>query len=232
MTVSPTARRSGRRGYVTNQPQVLHTSTGKCTDKTCLIGGSPFWVRMARGQTITEMKEVVDAVRNAAKASMQADMQFQKRGDPRQNEMSFNPYDLDTVPPMSAVDVLEEHILSESAAAGLLMGHGASQSRPDCQSAAALWPPQKVVRQRIGEGSLQNDSVRQRPGSRRCRGWSLRSSRSSLSQWPSSWPTCRCTQMPSQLQSTVLTQYCSFASVDRIPLGNCKLTMSAAAGSE
>ena len=30
---------SSRCCNVTNQPQVLHTSTGKCTDKTCLISG-------------------------------------------------------------------------------------------------------------------------------------------------------------------------------------------------
>ena len=41
MTVLPTARHGsvGHASNDTNQPQVLHTSTGKFTDKTCLMPG-------------------------------------------------------------------------------------------------------------------------------------------------------------------------------------------------
>ena len=64
-------------------------------------GSSPFWVRMARGQTVTDMMEVVESVRDAAKHSMQADLAYSKRGDPRQGEVMFDPNQVNAVPSIS-----------------------------------------------------------------------------------------------------------------------------------
>jgi len=85
-------------------------------------GSSPFWLHMARGQTVTDMAEVVESVRDAAKRSMQADLVYSKRGDSRQGEVMFDPNQVDAVQPMSAAEVVEKHVVSEGAGAGLLMG--------------------------------------------------------------------------------------------------------------
>ena len=84
-------------------------------------GTSPFWVRMARGQTMVFLQEVVDAVRNAAKLSLQQDVSYQgekiaKRTNVagRENEITFNPFiDQAQEPALSAGQVLQDHVTSE-----------------------------------------------------------------------------------------------------------------------
>lgn len=81
-------------------------------------GTSPFWVRMARGQTMVFLQEVVDAVRNAAKLSLQQDVSYQgnkktKLGG-RETEFTFNPFmDQSQEVPLSAAHVLQDHVTSE-----------------------------------------------------------------------------------------------------------------------
>ena len=85
-------------------------------------GTSPFWVRMARGQSQLMLSEVVESVRNAAKLSLQQDLAFAKKGNGhRESEYTFNPvYDQDDQLPVSAAQVLGDHLQNETVA-GLLL---------------------------------------------------------------------------------------------------------------
>jgi len=87
-------------------------------------GASPFWVRMARGQTMVVLEEVVESVRSAAKMSLQQDLEYAKKGsgNVRDGETTFNPvFDHTAQPNMSATQVVVDHTVSESGGGILLM---------------------------------------------------------------------------------------------------------------
>lgn len=87
-------------------------------------GTSPFWVRMARGQTMVVLGEVVESVRNAAKMSLQQDLAYAKKGSGniRDGESAFNPvYDQTENEKVSAAQVVVDHTVSELGAGMMLM---------------------------------------------------------------------------------------------------------------
>jgi hypothetical protein len=87
-------------------------------------GTSPFWVRMARGQTMVVLEEVVESIRNAAKMSLQQDLAYAKKGgsNTREGESNFNPvFDHTDQDTMSATQVVVDHTISELGGGMLLM---------------------------------------------------------------------------------------------------------------
>jgi hypothetical protein len=111
---------SAVRGWIRRPFVYFGVLVGSSRRSASTHGASPFWVRMARGQTITDIDEVVDCVRNAAKRSVQADLFYWKRGDSSNaDEGAVNQSDMIHRAPESAVDVVERHVVSEGMAAAV-----------------------------------------------------------------------------------------------------------------